>query len=227
MGDAAPHGCRLANVGHIPEQHRHVAACRDDGSTQVVDRLRATERTHGPLDGALLDDPARRIQVRFFDRMHHVVEADDPGGHPLRIELHLELPEISAETLDRRHAGHGQETVVHLELGDVPQRHQIGGAGIGFQRELEDLVQPAGEAGDERRIRPLGKLTRDLRDAFRHELTRAVVVGVRLEFDGDLRDAELRVRPHAPHVGQTCERDLESEWRWPSRALQRPSRRSG
>ena len=52
-------------------------------------------------------------------------------------------------------------------------------------------------------------MARDLRDALGDELSRAVVVGARLELDRDLRDAELRVRSHAAHVRQSGERDFE------------------
>ena len=70
-----------------------------------------------------------------------------------RIELHLELAQIAAEPLDRGDAGHGEQAVLHLELGEVAQRHQVGGAGLGLERELEDLVQPSGEAREQRRAR--------------------------------------------------------------------------
>ena len=141
--------------------------------------------------------------------MHHFVEADAPRGHPLGIELHLELAEIAAESFHRGHAGHGEQPVVHVELGEIAQRHEIGGAWVGFERELEDLVQTAGQAGDQRRIGAGRKLTGDLRHSLGDELPRAVVVGVGLELDRDLRHAELRVRTHAAHVRQPCEGDLE------------------
>ena len=119
-------------------------------------RLRAAERAHRPFDRALGDDAARGVQVRFLDGVHHVVEADAPRGHALGIELHLKLPQVAAETLHGRHAGHGQQPVVDLELGEIAQRHQVRRAWLGFERELEDLVQPAGQAGDQRRIGPGG-----------------------------------------------------------------------
>ena len=149
------------------------------------------------------------MTIRLLDRVQHLVEADAPRRHPLGIELHLELPQVAAKPLDRRHAGHGEQPVVDLELGQIAQRHQVGGAWLGLERELEDLVQATGQAGDERRIGARRQLADDLRDALGDELSRAVVVGVRLELDRDLRDAELRVRAHAAHVGQARQRDLE------------------
>ena len=56
---------------------------------------------------------------------------------------------------------------------------------------------------------PGGSCSRRLRHALGDELARAVVVGVRLELDRHLRDAELRARPHAPNVRQPGKRDLE------------------
>ncbi len=103
------------------------------------------------------------------------------------IDLHLELAQVAAEPLDRRHAGHRQQAVLHLELGEVAQRHQVDGAGLGLERELEDLVQPAGEAREQRRVGARRQLRRHLADALGDQLARAVVVGVGLELDGDLR----------------------------------------
>ena len=45
-----------------------------------------------------------------------------------RIDLHLELAQISAEALDRRHSRHGQQAILHLELGEIAQGHQVRGA---------------------------------------------------------------------------------------------------
>ncbi len=143
--------------------------------------------------------------------MHHLVEADEPRRHALGVELHLELPEIAAQPLHGGDAGHGQQPVVHLELREIPQGHEIRGARVSLERELEDLVQTAGEAGNQRRIGAGWQLPGHLPDPLGDELPRAVVVGARLELDRDLRDAELRVRSHAPHVRQPRERDLERD----------------
>ena len=81
--------------------------------------------------------------------------------------------------------------------------------GLRLERELENLVQPAGQARHHRRVGALRQLPGGLTDALRDELPGAVVVGVRLEFDRHLHDAELRVRPDASHVRQTGQRDFE------------------
>ena len=101
-----------------------------------------------------------------------------PRGHPLGIELHLELAQVAAEPLDGGDARHREQAVLHLELGEIAQRHQVRGAGLGLERELEDLVQPAGQARDERRIGARRQLPGDLRHALGDELAGAVVVGV-------------------------------------------------
>ena len=49
------------------------------------------------------------------------------------IELNLELPEIAAQPLDGRHARHGEQPVLDLELGQVAQRHQVDGAGLALR----------------------------------------------------------------------------------------------
>ena len=84
--------------------------------------------------------------------MHHLVQADAPRRHALGIELHLELPQVSAETLDGRHSRHGKQAVVDFELGKIAQGHEIGCTWLRFERELEDLVQAACEARDEWRV---------------------------------------------------------------------------
>ena len=84
--------------------------------------------------------------------MHHLVEADPPRGHAFRVELDLELAQVAAEPLDGGDARHGEQPVVDVELGQVAQRHQVGRARVRLERELEDLVQPAGQARDERRV---------------------------------------------------------------------------
>ena len=199
----------------------------DDGAAQVVDRLRAARApARSTRSAPCATMPPEAFTFDSSTACMHLVEADAPRRHALRIELHLELAQIAAEPLHRRDAGHGEQPVVDLELGEIAQRHQIRGAGIGFERELEDLVQPAGEARDERRVGARRKLARSLRDALGDELSRAVVVGVGLELDRDLRDAELRrssgrgARPAARRAR------LRAEWRWRSRAPRRPSPRS-
>ena len=176
--DAAPHRRGLAHVGDVAEQDRHVAPRRDDRAPQVVDALRAAERAHRPFDRALGDDAARRVHVRFLDGVQHVVEADAARRHAFGIELHLKLAEIAAEPFDGRDTGHGQQSIVDLELREVAQRHEVRRAGLGFERELEDLVQPSGQARNQRRVGAGRQLPGHLGDALGDELARAVVVGV-------------------------------------------------
>ena len=57
-------------------------------------------------------------------------------------------------------------------------------------------------------VRSRRKLGRHLGDALGDELAGTVVVGVGLELDRDLADAELRARPDAPHLGQAGEADF-------------------
>jgi hypothetical protein len=201
MRNAAAHcGC-LAKIGHVAEQDRCRAPHRHDRATQIVDRSRAGDRAHRPLHRSLHDEAARGVQVRAFDCVAHLVERDPAPRHAIGIELHLEFAEVAAETLDRRDAGHCQEAILDLELGEVAQAHQIGRTGLGFERELEDLVQPAGQAREQRRIRSGRELGRRLGHSLRDELTRPVVVGVGLELDRDLRDTELTARADPAHVG--------------------------
>ena len=147
---------RLANIGDVSQEHRHVAASGDDGLSEIVDRLCASESPYGPFDRALRDDATRRVVIRLFHGVHDLIEADAPRRHPFRIELDLELSEIAAEPLDCGDAWHREQAIVDLELGKVAQGHQVGGARFCFERKLEDLVQPPGQARDQRRSVPGG-----------------------------------------------------------------------
>ena len=109
MRDASAHGSRLTNVSDVTEQHGHIPSNGDDGAPQVIDRVRAAQGTHGPFDRPLRDDAAGGVQVRLFDGVHHLIQADAPRGHALGIQLHLKLPQIATQTFDRRHAGNGQQ----------------------------------------------------------------------------------------------------------------------
>ena len=201
--------CRFPNVGDIAEQDWHITSRRHHGAAKVVNGLRTTDGADGPFDRPLGDNPTRGVEVRLLDRVHHIVQADSPRRHALGVELDLELPQIAAEPFHGRDARHGQQPVVHLEFGEIPKGHEIRRARVGLEREFEDLVQTTSEAGDQRRIGPGWQLPGHLPDPLGDELSRAVVVGARLEFDGDLRHPELRVRSHAPHVRQPGQRNLE------------------
>src|SRR4029079_14817925 len=123
----------------------------------------------------------------------------------LGIDLDLKLSEIPAETLDGRDAWHGEQPILHVELREVAQRHQIRGAGLRLERELEYLVQSPGDAGQKRRFCARRELHADLIHSLRDELTRAVVVDIRFEFHGDLADHELRPRANAPDGRQALQ----------------------
>ena len=169
----------------------------------------ATDGAHRPFGAALRDESAGRVDVRVLDRVQHLVERDVPRRHARRVELNLELTQVAAEPLDGGDAGHGEQAVLELELGEVAQRHQVDGAGFRFERELQDLVQAAGQARQQRRVGARRQLRRHLTDALGDELPRAVVVGVGLELDRHLADAELRRRANAPDVWKPGERRLQ------------------
>ena len=181
----------------------------DDGLLEIEDGCHSPHRADAPFHRSLRDEPSGGVFVRLLDRVHHLVQRDPAGRHAVGIELHLELAQIAAEPFDGGDARHGQQTVLDFELGEVAQRHEVGGAWFGFERELEDLVQPAGQARHHRRVGALRQLPRGLTDSLGDELAGAVVVGVRLELDRHLHDAELRVRPDASDVRQTGQRDFE------------------
>ena len=192
-------------------KHRRRAAHDDDRLAQILDAGGAAERADGPLHRTLAHEAARGIDVRRSDRVQHLVERHAARRHALRIELHLELAQVSAEAFDRRHAGHGEQPVAHVELREIAQRHQVRRARLRLERELEDLVESTGHAGQQRRLGARRELRGHLRDPLGDELARAVVVGVGLELDRhlDRRRAETAtgcgecpaVRPSAASSG--------------------------
>ena len=152
---------------------------------------RPTARTVHSI-GPCATKPPAAFSFAPSTRVQHLVERHAARRHAVGIELHLELAQVAAEPLDRGDAGHGEQPVADLELREVAQRHQVGGARLGLERELEDLVEPAGQAREQRRRRCRAAAARAAcGDALGDELARAVVVGVGLELDRDLRDAEL------------------------------------
>src|SRR4029079_2661587 len=112
-------------------------------------------------------------------------------GHPRRVDLNLELAQVAPEPFDRGDTWYGEQSVFDLELGEVAERHQVDGAGLGFERELQNLVEAAGQTRHQRGCGAGRERCRDLTDAFGDQLTGAIVVGVGLEFDGHLAHTQL------------------------------------
>ena len=152
MRDPSPNRRGLPDLRHVPEEHRRRAANGDHGVPEVLHGPGTPDGAHRPLHRPLSEDPSRRIDVRPFDGVENVVERDAPGGEPIGVELDLELTQIAAEPLDRGNAGNGEQPVLNLELGQVSEGHQVRRARFGLERELEDLVQPAGQTRNEGRI---------------------------------------------------------------------------
>ena len=211
VSDAPAHRGRVDHGRHVTEKDGRRAAQRDHRVPQVVERRDPAHRSDRPLHRALDDDARGGVLVRAFEGVDDLVEGHATPGGPLGVEQDLVLAEVAAEPLDRRDPGYGEEPVLDLELGQVAERHQVYRPRLGLQRELEDFVQAAGEAGQQRGVGPGRHLRRGLRDALGHELARAVVVGLGVELDRDLRHAELRGGPDAPHVRQPAERDLHRD----------------
>ncbi len=209
VGHAPSRRWRLTHVGDVADQHGRRAAHNDHGLTQLVDAGGAAEGSDRPFHRTLTNEATGGIDVRRLHGVHHFVETDPARGHALRIELHLELAQVSAEPFDGRDARDGEQPILHVEFGEIAQRHQIRGARIRFERELEDLVESSGDAGQERRFRTRRQLRPDLIDPLGDELARAVIVGVGLEFDRHLTDAELRHRPDSTDIRQSGKRRFE------------------
>ena len=178
MCNAAPDGRRLAHIGHIAEEDRHVFPNQDDRISQVVHVSGAADRPDAPLGCALHDETTGGVDVAAFDGVQHVAEAHATGRHAIRINLHLELAKVAAQTFDRRDTRHSEQPVLHVELREIPQRHQVGTSGLRFQREFEDFVQATRQARDKRRVGTGRQFRRCLRHTFRYKLPRAVVIGI-------------------------------------------------
>ncbi len=189
MRDAAPDGRGFKDVGDVSEHDRYAFLHGDHGRAQVLDRLHATNGAHRPLGASLRHEPTGRVHIRVFNRMEHLVECHVSSRHACGIDLNLKLTQVSAQPLHRGDAGHGEEAVLDLELREIAERHEIHGAGLRLQRELQDLVQATGEARQQWRVGPGGQLRADLANALGDELPRPVVVRLGLELHGHLADA--------------------------------------
>jgi hypothetical protein len=205
--DAAPHCGRLADLGDVAQQHGDSTLHHDDGVAQLLDVRRATGRPHGPVHLRLGHESTRGAHVGTARGVHDLVEGDPARRHAIRIQLDLELAQVTAEPLDGRHTRHGEQAVLDLVLGQVAQRHEVRDAGPGLDGDLEDLVEPAGHAREQRWLGARGEL--DLRHALGDVLPRTRGIGVRLELDRDLYDPQRRRRAHAAHLRQARQRGLE------------------
>ena len=156
-------------------------------------------------------NPPEALTLADLDRVHDLVEAHASRRHALGVEPDLELAKVSAQPFNGRDAGNRQQPVAHRKLGEIPECHQIGGAGFRFQREFENLIQSPGHARQQRRFGPRRQLGSRLCHSLGDELTRAVVVRVRLEFDRDLTDPELRGGPNPADVRQPGQRGLHGD----------------
>jgi hypothetical protein len=87
-----------------------------------------------------------------------MTSSSETPRHAIGVHLDLKLAQIAAEPLDGGDAGHREQPILDLVLGEVAERHQIGNARRSLERELEDLVEPPGDAGQQRRIGPWRKL---------------------------------------------------------------------
>ena len=171
MRNTAPNRGRFPNLGDVADQHWDAATHGHDGRSQIVNSRDAPDDAHAPLHCALHHDAARRVLVALLNRVLNLGERDVPGEHPIGIDLHLELAEVAAQTLDSRHPRHGQQPVLDVELREIAQGHQVGCARFSLKRELENLVQSPGQARDQRRLGAGRQLRRALLDALGHELT--------------------------------------------------------
>ena len=157
MGETSAKRRRLEHVRNVGQEHGGRPARGDHGAAQVVDPGRAPDRAHAPFRRPAGDEAGRRVLVRAFQGVEDLVQGDTPRGHPVGVELDLELTEVSTERLHGRDARHGQEPIPDLELGEIAQRHEVERPLFRLEGELEDLVQPAGQAGEERRLRCPGE----------------------------------------------------------------------
>ena len=151
VGQAAPHRRPLAHVGDVAQEHRRPAAHRHDGRGDVGDAVGPGVGVDRPLHRALGDEAAGGGGAGALGGVDQLGQRHAAGRHAIGVDLDLELAQVAAQPLDRGDAGHRQEPVLDLVLGQIAQRHQVGGAGVGLDRELEDLVEPAAEARQHRR----------------------------------------------------------------------------
>ena len=105
---ATTHRRRFDDVGNIAQRDRYALFHGHDRGSQLVDRLNATHRAYRPLGAALRDEAPRAVDVGVFDGMQHFVNRHVTRRHARRVDLHLELAEVSAKPFDCGNARHGE-----------------------------------------------------------------------------------------------------------------------
>jgi hypothetical protein len=204
---AAHRGC-FAYLGDIPERDRRRAVNSYHRFSQIVHRLNASHSPNRPLHRTPHEETARRVQIGPFGGLHDFRQRHAPRRHAVRIELYLELAQVSAQAFDRGYTGNREQPDAHIKFREVPERHQVRRTWFGFEGELEDFIQASRNTRDQGSIGSRRQLVSRLAHTLGNELPRAIVVGLGLEFDRHLRDAQLRVGTNPLRVRQPRERCL-------------------
>ncbi len=128
------------------QQNRSRTPRGHHGVANVFHVSRAADRPYTPLNGTFRDEPAGGIEVGALHPVDNFIQGHAPRRHSVGVHLNLKLAKVPAHALHRGHAGHRQQPVADIELGQIAQGHEIALAGFIFQGELENFVQPACEA---------------------------------------------------------------------------------
>ena len=206
------------HFGNVLNQNRLDRAA--EPQRKLADFLRAVHAADGAnreLLSTPADDPATRILSILRHEVRQIAEGHASGCQRLRPGLDHELPFVPAALVDLRDAGYrAQERLdgVFLDFAEFQKliefrRGLVRGVGAILDVVIKDFAETR---ADRRKLRGCAR-----RQALQHtlqtfgdQLPRAIDIGAIPEIQRDLRETELRQRPHFLHSRQA--RHFKLNW---------------
>jgi hypothetical protein len=175
LGDLA-HQDRLARLGC---QGQVLQIVQQRGSAQVADQV---------LTPVQLQETARGVAGVALQRRFQLLVRDAEFGHAHGVGLHLELPHLTADGDDLRHALHRQQAGSQHPVGVLAHGHRTDLRGVHGDRDLHDLAHDRADrahAGQH----AFGNAFLHRRESLADELAGTEDVGAPVEGDVDERQA--------------------------------------
>ena len=168
-----------------------------------------SRRANQVLLTAVLQVARSHVGVVFDQRFQDIAEGDIERHQFFRVGRHLVLLDISADTVDFRHAGNRAELGPDDPVLNRAQRHHrikriLEGwvPLLPFQRPQENFAQAGGDRTHDR-LNTERQLLFHFLQAGVDQLARKINIGAFLKNDGDLRQPVAGNRPGFEQVGQS------------------------
>lgn len=194
-GTAADVGSQrhVADVAHQNGGAVHVRAHRH--VLEIGDVLDVADSLHHVLGFRVLHDAAADVVVAASNRADDLAERQIVGEQPVRIDVHLVLPDETTNHRDVGNAGHGLELVADVPVLQAAELREIVLPGMIHQRVLKDPADRC-RVGPEHWRDPRGQLVLDEAQVLEDAAARPVDVRAVLEDHVDERETEERIAAH-------------------------------